>query len=269
MAIQEGIIPLSGKMGDVIFSNRKGKKYAKAKSTKPMNQTAATKKSSSDFGEASKVGARIRKAFAPLIKKYGDTTVVSRFTRHILKVFKTIPAAYLGSKKLGDGDISIFRDFQLNASAGLNLPLNQKPKVKLDTAGVKIAFSGNSIDSVFKWPAKANAAVLQLMVYNLDLDGHDDEVVYVKDLLVPLNSEHFKGAKLQVPLTFTGEQVVWVALGMHFLQQHGMIGDKTKRAASIVYVARLRDGEEVAFVSDQPVLRQVEKDEEGMEWELE
>lgn len=270
MAIQEGIIPLSGKMGDVIFSNRKGKKYARAKSSKPMNQTAATKKSSSDFGEASKMGARIRKAFAPLINRYGDNTAVTRFTKHILKVFKTIPAANLGLKNLWEGDISVFKDFQFNALARLNLPLNQEPKVKLDTSGLKIAFPGNWADGFFKWPVKANAVVLQLMVYNLNLNSDDDEVVAVKDLLIPLDSEHFRGAKLLVPLNFKGEQVVWVALGMHFLDKNNsMIGDKTKRAASIVYVARLSDGEEVAFVSAEPVLKQDEKGEGTLEWDLE
>ena len=268
MAIQEGIIPLSGKMGDVIFSNRKGKKYAKAKSTKPMRQTAATKKSSSDFGEASKVGARIRTAFAPLIKQYGDTTVVTRFTKHILKIFKTVPSTFIGSKKLGQGDVGIFKDFQFNASAKLDLLLHQQPKVKLEGSGLNIAFKGDSIVDLFKWIAKADTAVLQLMVYNLSLDGDDDEVVCIKDLFIPLENEHFGGAKLQVPLNLIGEQVVWVAMGVHFLHQNGMIGDRTKRAASIVYVARLWDGVAVVFEAVQPALRQVEKDEGGMEWEL-
>ena len=269
MAIQEGIIPLSGKMGDVIFSNRKGKKYAKAKSTKPMKQTVATKKSSSDFGEASKVGARIRTAFAPLIKQYGDTTVVTRFTKHLLKVFKTIPSTFIGSKKFGQGDVGIFKDFQFNASARLDSLLHQQPEIKLDGTGLHIAFKGNSIADLFKRVAKADVAVLQLMVYNLSLDGDEDEVVCIKDLFIPLESEHFRGAKLQVPLNFIGEQVVWVAMGVHFLNRMGMIGDRTKRAASVVYVARLRDGLEVVFVPDQPALRHVEKDKEGIEWELE
>ena len=268
MAIQEGIIPLSGKMGDVIFSSRKGKKYAKAKSTKPMKQTAATKKSSSDFGEASKVGARVRNAFSPLIKQYADTTVVSRFTKHILKVFKTIPSTFVGSKKLGQGDVGIFKDFQFNASAKLDLLLHQQSEVKLEGSGLNIAFKGNLMADLFKWVAKANAVVIQLMVYNLNFDG-DDEVVSIKDLLIPLHDEYFRGAKLQVPLNLVGEQVIWVAMGVHFLNRTGMIGDKTKRAASVVYVARLRGGLEVVFVPDQPALRHLEKDKGGMEWELE
>jgi len=60
MAIQQGIISLSGKVGDLVFSTRKGKYIAKKKSLVPMNQTEATKKSSSDFGVASKAAIRMR-----------------------------------------------------------------------------------------------------------------------------------------------------------------------------------------------------------------
>jgi hypothetical protein len=254
----------------VIFSNRKGKRYAKAKSTKPMKQTEATKKSSSDFGEASKIGARIRRGFAPFINIYGDTEVVTRFTKHVLKVFKTIPATFVGPKKLAQGNVGVFKDFQFNRSARLHLPFNEQPKIDLDGFGLKIAFPGISEDGLFKWPEKANTVVLQLMVYTLNLEGDDDEVVSVKDLLIPLGGEYFKGAKLQVPLNFKGEQVVWVALGMHFLhEKNSMIGDITKRAAAVVFIARLTEGVEVVFVPDEPVPRQVEKDEGGLEWELE
>lgn len=268
MARQEGIIPLSGKMGDVIFSNRKGKHHAKAKSTKPMNQTAATKKSSFDFGEASKVGAGIRKAFAPLIKKYGDTTVVPRFTKHILKVFKTIPATNEVAKNLSKGDVGLFRDFQFNALIKLDSLLHKPAEVRLVESGLHIAFKEDQIADLFKSVAKADTVVLQVMVYNLNLDGDDDEVVCVKDLLIPLASEHFRGAKLQVPLSLIGEQAVWVAIGVHFLNKRWMICDRTKMAAAIVYVARLKDGEEVVFMSDQPVQMQATKDEGAIAWEL-
>ncbi|MCY1535200.1 hypothetical protein D9M68_705940 [compost metagenome] len=268
MARQEGIISLSGKVGDLIFSNRKGKRHAKARSTKPMNQTAATKRSSVDFGEASKIGARMRRAFAPLINEYGDTTVISRFTKHILKVFKTIPASSVGQKSLGQGNVGIFRDFQFNAFAKLDLLLLQ-PEVTLEGSGIKVVLKENSIADLFKWVAAANAVVLQLMVYNLNLNGEDDEVVCVKDLIILLEDEHFRGAKLQIPLNLKGEQVVCVALGMHYLREDNLrIGDRTKRAAAIVYAVRLSEGLEVAFVPDQPVVKPVEKDEGGLEWEL-
>lgn len=268
MATQQGLVSLSGKVGDMVFSVRKGKKHVKAASTKPMNQTEATKKSSSDFGEASKIGARMRRAFAPLITNYGDITTVSRFTKHTLKIFKTISPQLLGQKKFKDGDIKLFRDFQFNASVRLDSLLHQQPRVKLEASGLKIVFKQNPIGTLFKWAAKANAAVLQLMVYTLNLDDANDEVISVKDLVIALEDEHFQGAQLNIPLNLIGEQVVSVAMGMHFLAGKQIIGDKTKRAASIMYITRLSDGIEVPFVYDQPLPIEKNKDEGTITWEL-
>jgi len=268
MATQKGIISLSGKVGDLIFSEHQGKTRAKAKSAKPMNQTAATKKSSSDFGEASKVGARMRLAFTPLIKKYGDTTIVSRFTKQILKIFSTIPSSFIGQKKLSQGNIGIFRDFQLNTSAKLDSLLQQQPKIKLEANGLKISFEENKIANLFKWVAKSKTAVLQLLVYSLNFDG-EDEVIRVKDLIIDVDDAYFRGAHLRIPLNLSGEQAVYVALGIHYFgQEQFMIGDKTKRAAAIVYVARLSDGMEVSMATEQPIAVKKEKEEGSIGWEL-
>ncbi|MES2652718.1 MAG: hypothetical protein V4663_13330 [Bacteroidota bacterium] len=269
MAIQQGIISLSGKVGDLIFSNRKGKHIAKKKSLVPMNQTEATKKSSSDFGVASKAAARLRRSFAPFIEKYGDTTLVSRFTKHMLKVFKTIPADFIGHKQLNQGDVGIFKDFQFNASARLDSLLFQLPKVEIAASGLKIVFKAykeSLIGGLFKRVAKADTALLKLMVYNLNLDNNDDEVVSIKELGIPSNNESFRGATVQIPLNFIGQQVVFVAVGIHYEGKNSMIGDKTKRAAAIVHVARLNDGVEVAFVPQPQAPHETKDDNEGLDW---
>ncbi|MES2652632.1 MAG: hypothetical protein V4663_12890 [Bacteroidota bacterium] len=248
MAIQQGIISLSGKVGDLIFSNRKGKHIAKKKSLVPMNQTEATKKSSSDFGVASKAAARLRRSFAPFIEKYGDTTLVSRFTKHMLKVFKTIPADFIGHKQLNQGDVGIFKDFQFNASARLDSLLFQLPKVEIAASGLKI---------VFKAYKESLIAGLFKQV---------DEVVSIKELGIPSNNESFRGATVQIPLNFIGQQVVFVAVGIHYEGKNSMIGDKTKRAAAIVHVARLNDGVEVAFVPQPQAPYETKDDNEGLDW---
>lgn len=269
MARQEGIIPLSGKLGNLIFSNRNGKRHVKAKSTKPINQTEATKKSSTDFGEASKTGARIRHAFTPFSKKYADATFVSRFTKRIMKVFKTMPSTLNGYKKLNHGDIGLFKGFQFNAKATLDSLLYQQPVIELEKGGLEIVFEENSVANLFSKVKNTNTAVLQLMVYNLNLDGADDEIVCVKDLIMPLNGKYFRGAKLQVPLNFVGEQVAWVALGIHYLKERDwMIGDQAKRAAGIIYVKRLSDGAEVVFIPHPKVPDQIVDDKDELDWEL-
>lgn len=269
MAIQHGIIPLSGKIGEVVFSNRKGKRYAKLKSTKPINQTADTKKSSTDFGEASKLGSRVRNAFSPLISNYGDSALVGRFTKQILRVIGTIPKTSLGAKKFSYGDVSIFRDFQFNTSIKLATLLHEFPKVKLQPSGLAISFKEERTVKLVRWVPRAASAVIQLMVYNLNLDDVNDEVFSAKDLLISGESEHFRGAKLQVPLTLKGERIVWVAIGIHYLGDHNQfIGDKTKRAGAIVKIMRLSDGVEVKFTPEQPTVVTESGDDGKIGWDL-
>jgi hypothetical protein len=278
MAIQQGIISLSGKVGDLVFSNRKGKRVAKKKSMVPMNQTEATKKSSSDFGVASKVGARMRKAFAPFIKTYSDTTLVSRFTKHVLKVFKTIPIDFRGQKKLAQGNIGIFQDFQFNTWARLDSLLFHQPKIVLGTSSLTIEFKEVKKTTgigLFKQVAKADFVFIKLMVYNLSLENDEDEVVMIKELGLPAYFDGFKGAKVEVPLNFKGQQVVFVAIGIHYegkkihtQRSLSMIGDRTKKAASIMEVVRLSDGEELIFAPEPKEATPAANDEEGLDWNM-
>jgi hypothetical protein len=278
MAIQQGIISLSGKVGDLVFSNRKGKSVAKKKSLGPMKQTEATKKSSSDFGVASKAGARMRKAFAPFIERYSDTTLVSRFTKQVLKVFKTIPADFRGQKKLEQGNIGVFQNFQFNTWARLDGLLFHQPKIVLGTSGLTIEFNElkKTTDiGLFKKVAKSEFVFIKLMVYNLSLDNDEDEVVMIKELGFPANSDGFKGARVDVPLKFKGQQAVFVAIGIHYegkkIHTRGslsIIGDRTKRAASIMEVLRLNDGEELTFTPEPREAPPVAKDDEQLDWDM-
>jgi len=269
MAIQQGIISLSGKVGDLVFSNRRGKRVAKKKSMVPMNQTEATKKSSSDFGVASKAGARMRRVFAPFIERYSDTTLVSRFTKHILKVFKTIPADFRGQKKLAQGNVGIFKDFQFNTWARVDSLLFDQPTIVLGKSGLTIGFAEvkkNADIGLFKKVAKADFVFIKLMVYNLSLDNDEDEVVMIKELALPTYLDSFKGAKVEVPLNFKGQQAVFVAIGIHYEGKNSMMGDRTKRAASIMQVARLSDGKEVIAEPQPKAPLRTETDDEGLDW---
>ena len=97
MARQDGIIQLSGK------------------ASKPINQTEASKISSSDFGTATRTAARIRKAIKPLVAVYGDDTLINRLNKQLIAVLKTIPHEFSGNKKLIQGNVNLLNGFQFNS----------------------------------------------------------------------------------------------------------------------------------------------------------
>jgi hypothetical protein len=80
MAIQKGIVKLSGKLVDLIFYQRKNKTvvWSVKKDGTPYQLSEGSKKSGKDFGEASRSAKYIRKAFAPLVSKYADNEIINR-----------------------------------------------------------------------------------------------------------------------------------------------------------------------------------------------
>ena len=214
MARHQGIISLSGKVGDLIFVNRNGKRYAKSTSTEPVNLSEASKKSGSDFGEASRSASKVRKAFAPLIAKYGDDMLVNRLNKRMIEVFKTVPSEFAGNKKLGQGNIGLLQGFRFNSLVPLDTLLQQPPLFAFDQKGqLQIELVAAPSNTMFKQIAKATAIVLQLMVYNLDLNDEENEVIPINDLVIPLANHQFQGGKLNVELNLNGERAALVGLG--------------------------------------------------------
>ena len=71
MAIQTGLITLTGKSGNQINYQRNGKHYTKGVA-KNIKRTEASKRSSAEFGAASKVASLINTGFLPLRKELSD-----------------------------------------------------------------------------------------------------------------------------------------------------------------------------------------------------
>jgi hypothetical protein len=186
----------------------------------------------------------------------------------MLKVFKSIPATSLGSKSFGQGDVALLKDFQFNAWIQLHSLLHKLPSVSLETSGLNISLQESACDSLFKQVAKARNVVLQLLVYNVSLDGHEDQVIPIKDMAIPTDLEYFRGAKLQVPLNLKGERVVFVALGIHNLNERYIIGNRTTKAAAIIFSVRLKDGIEVVFVPSAKEIVPSTVDNGVLDWEM-
>ncbi|HTM97786.1 MAG TPA: hypothetical protein VL088_03545 [Pedobacter sp.] len=266
MARQEGIIQLSGKLGNLVFSQKKDRNSVKAKSTKPVNQTEGSKKSSSDFGAASSAAAKIRKAFKPIFPSCGDDTLINRLNKQLIAVFKTIPKEFAGNKKLKEGDVNLLSGFQFNSGKQLDTLLLKYPTIQvLPSNHINITFVENTqLNQV----ERATAAVIELMCYNMDLNGDDNQLISVNPLTIPLIRK-FGGAKLNIPLVLGGDRLVLVALGIHYLNDISSIGSRRTKAGSIIFAAKYKDGLEVPFLPLPIPEIKIEAQSVGLAWELE
>lgn len=266
MARHDGIIPLSGQIGEFVFVQRKGQRYVKAKQTKRIQQTEASKNSSTDFGEASKAAAKIRNIFKPLFVKYGDYTLVNRLNSRLMSIFKTIPAAQAGSKKLGDGDLNLLRSLEINKLKRLDALLSKAPVISILPNGeIKIVIGGGKPSNLFKQVDRAISVVLELMVYNMDLNGDNDQILPGLPLVIPFEDE-FAGATLRLPLDLDGERLVMVGIGIHYLSKEFEIGARNTRAGGIIFSAKFIDGIEVPFIPIEAKPVKAETKVEGTGW---
>lgn len=269
MAIQKGIIRLSDKLGDLIFYRTK-KGYASRNKPTTYKLSEGSKLAGKDFGEASRNASYIRKAFAPLVNDYADEDIINRLTKKLIDIFKTIPAANLGRKKLIDGNISLLRGFELNSRTALATLMRTETSVNiLDKSYIHISLPKGNAKTIFPFKVpKANKACLNLMVFNFDLTGEDYEIIKFNELTIPFEEE-LEAREKKIPLILNGDKALIIAIGIHFKDQHSKIGDQRYKTCQIIYAQHIRDGVIVPFTEptkiDQSSAPQLD---DGLDWDI-
>jgi len=267
MARDNSDFSFSGKVGDLIFVQKNKERYVRSASAKPVNQTEASRKSSSDFGMASRIGAKIRKAFKPLLSYSRDETLMNRLNAQLIAVLNTVGPSFAGSKKLIQGDVQLLYGFQFNSAKRLDLLLLQPPAFSMVSPGKMCMELPGNTSALFKPLAGATAVVLETMLYNMDADGENDEIIPVQPLVIPLYDE-FHGAKLHIPLAMAGNRVLLAAMGIHYLKDTFTIDSKKKMAAAIVFAEKLKDGVPILFSAAETPASPAKVQPEGLAWYL-
>lgn len=269
MAIQNGTITVSGKLGELVFYRRK-QKYVGRKISKPYQLSAESIKSSTDFGQASKNAAYLRKAFAPLVAYYADTDIVNRLNAKMNALFKKIPDAFKGQKKLRHADLSQLADFQFNAYTNLNRLLLALPSCNLAQDGLlTITLPKDAIKRFAETNKRYQKLKLQLMVFNLGFEAEDYELFQVNDLVVAINQTSFPEAKVVVPTQQGGERALVVALGAAYCyKDNERTGDRRHFACQFVYAANVCDGKVVYPEQKVVAVKPVEEvgEDSGISW---
>lgn len=269
MATLNGMMRFSGQLGELVFY-RRGKTDVVRQKAAAYTLSENSRKSAADFGAASRNGAYIRKAFAPMVKRYGYGDLHNRLNKKLVDVFKTIPAACAGQKKLQDGNISLLQGFEFNAATWLDHLLLQKPQFSLagpDTMVLQLPKT--DILQLVKRIPKADACVLQVMLFNFDVDSGQYEIISINDLRLSFEQADFPGAQLQVPFAHQGDRLVLVAMGISYLHREVQKADRRYFACQLAYCRHLKDGVEVAFIPPvAQVSAPIQEAEAGISWTL-
>ncbi|WP_316782878.1 hypothetical protein [Pedobacter frigiditerrae] len=272
MAIQKGIIQLSGKLVDLIFYQRKNKTVVRRvkKDGTLYKRSEGSIQSGKDFGEASKNARYIRKAFAPLVEKYADDDIVNRLNIKLIDVFKTIPIENRGSKKLVDGNISLLKGFEFNRHTCLDRLYYSPPMVTIKPNGkLSLILTEGEMDSLFAKNKKFPNVCLNLMVFGFDLNGDDYEIFRVNELRLPLDEVFAGGNITDLQTNQTGERVLLIALGAHYSNGSSRSYDRKKYACQIINAYHLKDGVIIPFNTTPAEVKSIDEEEDtGLDWEI-
>jgi hypothetical protein len=119
MPRQNSIIPLSGRLADLVYYYRKDKRgrknYYVRRAPEEVHQTVATKKTASDFGTASKASRLIRQVLKPYTSKYKDASLHYRLNTVLADIIRQDTARPAGEKRLLPENMSALTGFRFNS----------------------------------------------------------------------------------------------------------------------------------------------------------
>ncbi|MGQ7857028.1 hypothetical protein ACUN24_22545 [Pedobacter sp. WC2501] len=270
MAIQNGIIKINGQLGDLVFYKRGNTDVVRQKAAHKQ-QTEASKKSSRDFGTASRNAAYIRKAFAPLVKLYAYGDLLNRLNKRFIEIFKTIPAEHAGNKKLIDGDITLLKGFEFNSSKALGQLWLRETVLCIEPDGlVKLILPKCELKTLLKPHPKATEARLQVMGFHFELDDNGGyEIMEVNDLVIPLNNSPFPKTALTLNLDHQGDKALIFAMGISFFTGAARFADRRYYACKIIHALHVKDGVIVDFVGQPKVEKEVVAQGDKLSWVVE
>jgi len=270
MAIQNGVLKINGQLGDLVFYKRGNADVVRQKPIQ-IQQTEASKKSSRDFGTASRNAAYIRKAFAPLVQLYAYDDLLNRLNKRFIEIFKTIPAEQAGHKRLTDGNLALLKGFEFNTSKSLDKLWSSETDLRIETDGlVKLILPKGEIKSLLKPHPKATEARLQVMGFHFDLDDTGGyEIIEVNDLVIPLSNSHFPKTALALQLNHKGDKALIFAMGISFFSGTARFGDRRYYACKIIHALHLKDGVIVNYVAQPEVESEVVGQGDRLSWAVE
>ncbi|MES2329893.1 MAG: hypothetical protein V4539_09840 [Bacteroidota bacterium] len=265
MAIQRGLITLSGKMDDQIYFRRDGKNLARSAPAE-VQISESSKKSGTEFGRASKAASVVRRAFLSIVGHIADRAFNQRLRSSFVKVINSAYCKPKGEREVTDGDLALLKGFQINRYTPLQNIFSIEPRIEInpDTA-ISITFPKFRLEGIVTAPPEAVFLVVQLGCSVGDF-SENGLSARIRVLQIDLRRPYFPTSKLVVPDGAVDDQALLIAIGVHFLTAQGIrIGNRNWMAGRIIESGLVSDGQIVPFVKQEKKIDPVVQDD-GKQW---
>jgi hypothetical protein len=268
MAIQTGLITLRGKSGNQINYKRNGKYYTKTAS-KNIRRTEGSKKSSAEFGEASKVASLVNTGFIPLRKNISDGNFIYRLNSAVQKAVKAGPKELSDPRKFADGNISLVEAIQFNRYKKLENLIAVFPKIVIEPLEL-LTISFPEISNIFSVkPANDTNGIIEMRICSFDFKKGNGKFLQPNELEFPLSEKVFPGATLEIPLDDVKNKLIMVALAVYFTGDNGSLTrDRRYYGGKIIRTFNIKDGKVVDFIAPETVIEKIPEKENRITWKL-
>lgn len=189
MAMQTGLFPFTGRVGNVIGYKRNGVHFVRSMPSE-VNQTASTRKAAKNFGIASSKGSLIRRAFTNHLDVKGDSSRVNRLNQTLIQ-----------------SDIQGLQGYQFNRHTGVKEFFSIAPELSTDNI-LRIPAQKLPV------PGKAASLEVKLITTKIDFNTRRITNTVSKNVLINL-SQPFEG--LEMDASLQGKGTLLIALQVRVL----------------------------------------------------
>lgn len=165
-------------VGNVVFRIRDGRQIVQSRPSK-VRQTAATKKSASEFGSCSKWTKQLRNGLAPFLIRLTDSTMHSRFSAAMYNTIKGNTALPIGQRAPWNSTMAPLQGFDFNTHSPFTNYFKPAIVAELNTnkeASISIPAFDPQTDVVF--PTGCTTAKLAFYIYATNLQDPESTLVF-------------------------------------------------------------------------------------------
>ncbi|MBT0810908.1 hypothetical protein KIH41_06395 [Litoribacter ruber] len=147
MAKQEGLIKLTGKLGEVVFYKNKDGYFAKTKGGASRERIlkeagfARTRENMAEFGSAASMVSQLKLALWPGSLRCAPNKLHSRLSSVLNRILKSDPENSRGERTLLKGGWDLMRNFQFNDKSKFSNVVKVKPRIERTEQTWKVSFS--------------------------------------------------------------------------------------------------------------------------------
>lgn len=227
MARQKGIIKLQGSIGDVSFyktqdgylAREKGGVDAERIKNDPAFQR--TRENGSEFGRAGKAGRTLRTALRLMLQNGSDRRVSARLTKELVKVVKSDTNNARGERTVANGDLSILEGFDFNINGKLRATLYAQYGITMDRAGgnAEITLDDFAPSKAISYPPGTTHMKVHAGIAEVNFGTEDFVFAQDESALLPVNDQVIAGLTLSPALTAGTTDIIFLVLGIEFLQE--------------------------------------------------